>query len=225
MSSRRLPNKALELLDDKSLIKHVISRAKKIDNITNLIIATSNNNLDDSLVNHIEKIDIDIFRGSLEDVTLRAYNCCKKYSLDAFVRICGDRPFFDPDETNKAIEIFKYNKKYQIVDLLTNTNRNVAPGLKIEIISSKALKKVLECTKSLDDREHLTKYIYNNPNKFNISHLVRPPYNDEKNRYVIDDNIDLERTKYILKNIDLSNTFNMEEIIKITDEWQNKIKN
>ena len=36
-----------------------------------------------------------IFRGNLNNVVKRAYDCCKRFDLDAFVRICGDRILFD----------------------------------------------------------------------------------------------------------------------------------
>lgn len=225
LSSKRLPNKALEFLGDKSLINHVVDRAKKIKNISNLIVATSNARSDDMLVNHIKNFNVHHFRGELDDVTLRAYNCCDKFNLDAFVRICGDRPFFDPEEVSKAIEFFLLKNSSSDIDMVTNINRNVAPGLKIEILKKNTLKFILQSTDSLDYREHITKYIYHNLSDFNIVNLKKPNYNDEKNSYVIDNYFDLDRTKYVLKKMNFKNIFNMKKIIETTDQWMNNKKN
>ena len=106
-----------------------------------------------------------MYRGSLNNVISRALEASKKYQYDSFLRICGDRPFFDVGIYDKMISIHK-NGKY---DLTTNIfPRTVPPGLTGEIIDVKSLDKVSKFTSDLLDREHVTRYYYNNSEKFKI---------------------------------------------------------
>ena len=56
VGSKRLPKKVLMKLGGKSVLNHIISRLKKIRNIRNLIIATSDNKSDDEIIKHCKNI-------------------------------------------------------------------------------------------------------------------------------------------------------------------------
>ena len=111
MNSKRLKGKMLMKIGKKSLIFHIIDRVKKIKNKKNIILATSNKKSDDNLVKEARKKKIKIFRGNLNNVVNRAIDCCEKYNLDSFVRICGDRVFLDYKEVDNAIKKFTQSKK------------------------------------------------------------------------------------------------------------------
>ena len=89
--------------------------------------------------------------------------------------------------------------------------RKIPPGKTIEIINVKALKKILNNTKSKHDLEHLTTYIYKNKKKFNLIKLKEPANFKFKYSYAIDNFDDLERSKYIAKKVrNLANLSNQE---------------
>ena len=104
MSSSRLPGKALKRVGNKVLIEHVLDRALRVGSYR-VILATSEERSDDPLVEFVNQNYkmVDIFRGDLLDVRARAIAACKFYKLDAFARICGDRPLFDVDIVKKLI--------------------------------------------------------------------------------------------------------------------------
>ena len=56
---------------------------------------TSTDKSDDCLENLANSLDINCFRGSLQNVTKRALDSAKYYGYDNIVRVCGDRPFID----------------------------------------------------------------------------------------------------------------------------------
>ena len=95
MQSQRLPGKAMINISGKLLIERVIERTQKIKLIDHICLATSNLKNDDIINNYAISKGLDTFRGDQNDVVLRAFSAGSLYNYDCFVRICGDRPFFD----------------------------------------------------------------------------------------------------------------------------------
>ena len=85
MSSTRLPKKAMLEISGRSLLGRVIDRSKHIKGIDEIIVATSNDKDDDEIANLSAREGVKVYRGSLENVTLRALSTCKEYNLDKFV--------------------------------------------------------------------------------------------------------------------------------------------
>ena len=225
MSSKRLKGKMLMKIGKKSLIFHIIDRVKKIRNKEKIILATSNKKSDDNLVREVRKKKITIFRGSLNNVVNRAINCCEKYNLDSFVRICGDRVLLDYKEIENAIKKFTESKKK--IDIASNIfEGKVPPGKTIEIISCNALKKSYKKKLSSFDLEHLTTYFYKNKNQFQILKLKKSSlFKNLSYSYAIDTINDFERIKHInnkLKNLSVKNN---RQILAITKKWYLEKKN
>ncbi len=219
MSSKRLKGKMLMKIGKKSLIFHIIDRVKKIRNGKNIILATSNKKSDDNLVREAKKKKIKIFRGSLNNVVKRAINCCEKYNLDNFVRICGDRILLDYKEIENAIKKFTLSKKK--IDIASNLFEGKVPsGKTIEIVSYNALKKIYKKKLSSLDLEHLTTYFYKNKKQFQILKLKKSSLFKNLNySYAIDTIKDFERIKYInykLKNLSVENN---RQILATTKKW------
>ena len=82
-------------IEGRCLLGCVSDRTKKVDGIDKIIIATSNREIDDTIVQFAEREGVEVFRGSCEDVYGRALAACEEHNLDVFARICGDRPLFD----------------------------------------------------------------------------------------------------------------------------------
>lgn len=221
MSSRRLPGKMMKKIGSKKLINHIIDRAKMIKTKNKLILATSKKKDDNCLVSEAIKANINVYRGNLNNVVKRSFDCCKKYGLSSFVRVCGDRLFLDYKEINQVIKKL-YLKKNKI-DIASNLlNGKIPAGKTIEIISVSALQKILNQTKNKFHLEHVSTYIYENKKEFKILKLRKPRYSSLNYRYAVDDLRDLKRSKYIYKNEknlkDLSNS----KIFYYTKNWFNK---
>ena len=79
---------------------------------------------------------------------------------------------------NKAIKI---SKKYNKYDIITNVAypRTFPQGQSVEIIKSFNIKKNLKNFSKLD-KEHVTKYFYDNSNKFLIKNFL---FNGKKNNF------------------------------------------
>ena len=90
LNSTRLPGKALIKIAGITLVDRVLDRLEGVIGISRTIVATTESYLDDPLVAHLEARGIDVFRGSIDDVALRAVRCARDYGLDHFVRVSGD---------------------------------------------------------------------------------------------------------------------------------------
>lgn len=200
LNSKRLPNKALLDINGQTLLERVISRSKSVAKVEGVAVATTTRPEDDKVESVAAKHNIRCFRGSSENVALRAALACQDLGWDGFVRICGDRPFFDPKIVQQAVCRMKYGN-YEIISTLGV--RKLPPGLTTEVLALSTLQKHLPFFDS-SHREHLTSYFYENSQDFRICYLDFPDISVDKlpTTLAIDDAIDYERAKFIASQID-----------------------
>ncbi len=218
-SSHRLPGKALIDIRGRELLGRVIDRSKFIKNIDEIIVATSSEIEDDIIAEYVKKENIQIFRGSLNNVAQRALNASIFFQLDSFVRICGDRPYFDPDLVTELVAIQRDLDK----DLITTTfPRTYPPGLTVEIIKVDALKRAIESMQS-DDKEHVTKYFYNHYEDFSLKNIDAPEnYDFGDINLCLDTEDDLKKIEWIASDLnEKENDYaRMSHLIKSAKRWR-----
>ena len=197
MGSERLPGKVLlDLPNGKKVIEFLIEQLET-SNLQQKIIAIPDDNTDDILFNFLNNLKISCYRGSKFDVLDRYYNCAKKFSFKHIMRITGDNPLIDPKIVNDAIEKYSNSK----CDYVTNSiDRTFPNGTEVEIFSFDALEVAWKNAKKKSEREHVTPYFYNNPNKFKIYHFKQNE-DQSKFRYTIDRKEDLSLVVEILSKI------------------------
>ena len=197
MGSERLPGKVLfDLIDGKKSIEFLIDQLKS-SNLEQKIVAIPNDSMDDILFNFLNNSKILCYRGSELDVLDRYYNCAKKFCFKHIMRITGDNPLIDPDIVNDAIKQYHDSN----CDYLTNSiDRTFPNGTEVEIFSFDALEIAWKFAKKKSEREHVTPYFYNNPDKFKI-HYFKQQQDQSKFRYTIDMNEDYELVVKILSRI------------------------
>jgi spore coat polysaccharide biosynthesis protein SpsF (cytidylyltransferase family) len=206
MSSSRLPNKVLKKVNDKELLLYEIERIQKSNKIDKLIIATSDDNSDDILEEFCTLNHIEYFRGSLDDVLSRYYDCVKEFKENNkienlnIIRVTGDCPVIDPIVIDEVITAFE-NGNY---DYTSNTLEPTYPdGMDIEVCKFEALEYAYNNATFKSDREHVTLYIknsdkfnkYNYKAKVNFSHL----------RLTVDEQNDFDLIENILENLYVKN--------------------
>ena len=196
MASSRLPGKALRHIAGEPLIKRVINRVSKVKKLSTVVVATSNSKDDDRLVEYIQSLNIEVFRGAAHDVLNRAVSCASYLGVDKFIRINGDSPFIDPELLEKGIEMWREPN----LDLISNVFPRTYPvGTSVEIIKTDSLKKILGLTADSCDREHVTRFFYRNPEKFRILNFESGRSELRKVRLAVDTEEDLERIDWLFK--------------------------
>lgn len=174
VSSTRLPGKVLKELpygSGVSVLGQVIRRLKKSKELDDIIVATTTGKDNDKIVAIAKKENVKYSRGSEEDVLSRYYLAAKENDLDTIVRITSDRPCIDPEIMDSIIE--KHIKAK--ADYTSNfLERTYPQGLGVEVFNFNVLEKTYENAQEDYEKEHVTAYIYRNPNIFKIIHVKAP---------------------------------------------------
>lgn len=164
MGSTRLPGKVMKSILGKTILIHGLERIKKMKTINGIVVATTTLDEDDIIVDTVKNYDttIGIYRGSSEDVLDRYYKAARKFKVDMIIRITSDCPLIDPEISDIVVKTF-LNNKYDYC--CNNMPRTYPLGLDTEIFSIEALEKAWKEAPSFE-KEHVTEYIINNPDKF-----------------------------------------------------------
>ena len=104
MGSTRLPGKVLRKVNTVPLLKFQLDRINQALLIDQTIVATSNSENDNLIVEFCKANGIACFRGSEDDVLDRYYRCAKKYKADIIIRFGADNPLIDPIIIDKVIQ-------------------------------------------------------------------------------------------------------------------------
>ncbi len=198
MGSTRLPGKVMKKIDEENtVLDYVISQLKSSKKIEKIVVATTNLKNDDVICNHLFSKNIEFYRGSSEDVLDRYYNCAKIFSSDIIIRITADNPLIDPNIVDLVVNEYKNHR----CDFATNTLIRTFPyGTEVEVFSFETLEKVWKNAKLPSEREHVTPFIRDKQNKFNLVNMECQE-NLSHLRYTIDRIEDLKMVKEIVKNI------------------------
>ena len=223
MGSSRLPGKVMMKPDGKNpIVYHVIKQLQNCKLIDEIVIATTNLPEDDTLAHFVKDMGISLFRGSSNDVLDRYYQCAKEFSFSDIVRITSDNPLIDP--TIVDLVTSKYLEREY--DYVTNSYPRTFPqGTETEVFSFRILEDVWKNAKKHSEREHVTPYIYNNPDKFKIFN-VSYSENLSNLRWTVDRESDFNLVENLLRKIknrpilmnDILNLFEKEPDLKKINE-------
>lgn len=196
-SSKRLVGKVLKKINNISILEIILNRLLKVSKRIPIIVATSTNSSDDKIINFCKRKKIKFFRGSLNNVSERALQCCKKFHLNSFVRICADRPFLDYELLRKMIKQFLSNK----YDIVTNVFPKTFPfGLACEIIKLSAFKVIKKQKTKKGDNEHIFNYFYRNNKYFRIKNIFAKNRKNKDYKLSLDTINDFRLFEEIYKN-------------------------
>jgi spore coat polysaccharide biosynthesis protein SpsF (cytidylyltransferase family) len=195
--SKRLPNKILKnFYNQKSILDLIVE--KLIINFSNypIILATSDCKNDSLLVDFAKNKNILYFQGNESNVLLRFIDSVKDYDFTHIIRICSDNPFLNMSAIQNLID----NLDSEDLDYISYENAKGIPvikthlGLFAEIVSVKSLKKANELQNMQIYQEHVTNYIYGNPEIFKVKFLSSPEMVHKRDdiRLTLDDLDDFE---------------------------------
>lgn len=174
MGSGRLPGKIMLQLVDQPVLGHLLNRLSCSLRLDQVVIATTDKTADDAIEQLAHNRGVEVFRGSETDVLSRYYNAAQLFNADHIIRITSDCPLLDPVLLDRMVAHYHAILECgEEVDYLSNTLQRTYPrGLDIEIFSMAALSQCqAEATQDYE-REHVTPYIYQHPEKFTIQHFL-----------------------------------------------------
>ena len=167
-SSSRLPGKVLKPILGKEMLLHQIERLQHSKMIDKLVVATSTDISDDAIELLCLDNGIEVFRGSLNNVLDRFYQCTKRYNPEHVVRLTGDCPLADCQIIDQVIQLHLDNDD----DYTSNCFPATYPdGLDVEIVKVNALKNAWDKAKLPSEKEHVTYYITQRGSEFRMGNL------------------------------------------------------
>ncbi|QEE16029.1 acylneuraminate cytidylyltransferase [Promethearchaeum syntrophicum] len=170
LGSTRLPGKVLKEVEGKPLLWYLFERLRALKHEVTLLLATSDALINKPLEKFAKENDILIYRGSENDVLDRFYQASKEFKADIIVRITGDCPLIDPKVIDRGLDLYLHNKYHYI----SNGHPPTYPdGYDTEIFSFEVLENMWKNALKNSEREHVTPFIYNNPEifkRFNIEY-------------------------------------------------------
>ena len=180
IGSTRFPGKVLERLRGRTLVDWVAERVGAAAQLNRVVWAIPAGSSDDSLADHLDSFDQLVFRGSEDDVLSRYAGAADHFPADAYVRLTADDPLIPTDLIDEAI--IQFNS--QRVDYLATTYpvSLIPDGFDVEVFTAAALLQANCDAYRLSDREHVTKYIWTNPDRFQLG-TFEPPVSDDLSRF------------------------------------------
>lgn len=214
--STRFPDKVFLDINGKPLLWHVVNRLTYATMIDDIIIATTVNSKDDKIERWCQNNNLKCFRGDENDVLNRYYCASTAFPSDVIVRVTADDPFKEPSVIDAVVGKLIEDE----YDLVTNNFPPSFPeGLDCEAFTSNVLQTVECAAQDSFEREHVTQYVYHNPNKFNIGNVVSARQLSSY-RWTIDNEEDYEMVKAVYANRKKGKTgiLLMDEILQILDK-------
>lgn len=187
MGSSRLPNKVLKDICGKPDLQWVVERVQKSKNVDEVMVVTSIERENLPLIRLCIDLGVRVFIGAEEDVLDRYYQAAKLLKPENIIRITADCPMFDWRYLDQSLEVFQSDADYLWM------GENAFPdGLDLEIVRFGVLKKAWEEARLQSEREHVTLYIRNHPEIFQIQTFDFPIKGISHYRWTLDEARDFE---------------------------------
>jgi spore coat polysaccharide biosynthesis protein SpsF len=127
----------------------------------------------------------------------RMLDAARAHRLDAAARVNGDSPWLDPDLLSTAIARMRDEQP----DFVTNLAPRSWPyGVAAEVARTSALARA-HAGADADDREHVTRALYRDPDAFTTASLHAPSDAGSDVRLVVDTEQDLRRFEALIERV------------------------
>lgn len=136
-----------------------------------IVVATTTSPNDDEIEEICHRLSVKCFRGSENDVLDRFISAAKTFGASKVVRVCADNVFLDVEELRDLYNRLKNSDRdyesYQTSDGTPSIRTHY--GFWAEGAALNALEKAKELTEEPFYHEHVTNFIYGNPDLFKIN--------------------------------------------------------
>ena len=196
MSSTRLPGKVLAPVAGAPMILRQIERLRRARRLRRIVVATSTRAEDDPLAEAAKAAGVPVHRGDLDDVLGRFIGALDAFGpVETLVRLTADCPLADPAVIDATLQRFDETG----ADYASNVAepRTFPKGLDVEVMKAAVLRRAAAETTDPYDREHVTPYLYRNPDRFRLAGYAQD-IDEGEVRWTVDrpDDLDFVRAVY-----------------------------
>lgn len=218
MNSSRLPGKVILDIHGVPELVHVVRRVQKAKHIDKILLATTNDKIDDVIEHCCSKYNILCYRGSEDDVLDRYFRAASNFDAtdeDYIIRITADCPFIDAEVVDMVVDAALKSKR----DYVSNTIKPTFPdGLDVEVFTYKALTIAWQNATLKSEREHVTPYLHKHPEIFSVLNIENTT-DYSSLRWTLDEKEDFEVTLSVYNELYCERKyFSMADILKLSKE-------
>jgi spore coat polysaccharide biosynthesis protein SpsF len=196
-----------------TVLERVVNRLRRARRIHEVVIATTALPVDRAIVAECERLGVNWFPGSENDVLDRYYHAAQARGADVIVRITSDCPLIDGTLVDETIQVFRSGN----ADYANNVAPRTYPrGLDCEVFTAAALERAWRESSAPYEREHVTPYFYQHPEIFRlvsscgqVDHSVY--------RWTLDTPEDLTLIREIYSHFDNRDDFSWREVIALME--------
>jgi len=190
MTSTRLPGKVMLPIQGKPTLELMIERLRRVRGVDGIILCTTTNATDDVLAALAARLGIACYRGSEDDVLMRVLEAARANNVETIVETTGDCPLIDPAIIESVMAAYRESP----VDYCSNVLERCYPiGMDTQVFSTRVLEDVARRTDDAEDHEHVSIFIYRNPQIYSLRHVPATPFRHRpKLRLTLDTQEDLD---------------------------------
>lgn len=164
--SSRLPGKCLLPLRGMPMLVYILRRLRDRLPLLPIVVATTNLERDNVLVELCTEENVPWFRGSETDVLARFAECAQQMGFSQIIRLTADNPFTDLKELQRLIDLHT-NAPHDY----THSVSHLPLGAGAEIFTLSCLLRAHREGLAAHHREHVNEYVLEHPELFTIHEL------------------------------------------------------
>lgn len=203
------------------MLVRVIERLRHVEALAEVVVATGELPANDPIRDLCRTEGIACFSGSEDDVLDRYYRAAQQFGADPIVRVTSDCPLVDPAVVARAVRLFA-EKSPEIV--YVGFDPSYPEGLDVEVVAFGALETAWREAKLPSEREHVTPFIWKQPEQFRQDR-IRNGDTPAHEHWSVDRAEDYEFVKAVYAALDRPDApspsgtpFGMEEILALLEE-------
>jgi spore coat polysaccharide biosynthesis protein SpsF len=209
--SSRLPGKVLEDLGGRTVLDHVITRAKRVAGADTVVIASPDDAASDPVAREAERCGAEVFRGSETDVLARYLGAARMVHAGVVMRLTSDCPLIDPQICSRVLVLRAEKDAHYAANNMPPTFPH---GLDCEAFTTAALEEAARTTRAPYDREHVTPWLRRAPHLRRVN-LAAPTSAHRDQRWTLDYPEDLAFLRAVLAQYPATREPSMDEVLSV----------
>lgn len=172
MGSRRLPGKMLLSLGEGTVFSTAVERFSAVRGVSRVVLATSDEPIDQALAEEGERLGLEVVRGSEDDVLGRMILATPDLAPDdVVIRACCDNPLVMPTVVEQAVS----SCVRLGADVVTPFEFNGWPfGFGAVAMRGEALLRMAAEATDPAHREHVENFAFDHPERYRIAYCPAP---------------------------------------------------
>lgn len=195
MSSSRLPGKVLADLGGRPALALLLHRLRASRELGAIAVATSVGADDDPVAELAAREGVRVVRGPLDDVLGRYAKAIGELGATGVVRLTADCPLIDPAVVDAVVARWRSGEEDYVANVFPP--RTFPIGMDTEVVTATALLTAAAEATEPYDREHVTPFVRDRPERFPQAAVRTAPAHGEL-RLVLDTPEDLERLRAVV---------------------------